>query len=182
MNSRQQIKVYWAAGIIGSLFGLIFFNNIVPSLYRSFTKPDKEEIWEYVEEEATEYGLDPHFIYAIIFAESGFDPMAEASNGYARGLMQLSEGAWETVNNDSWSDAYSWKDNIEAGTAYLAHLRNLLTQEGHFSYPLLAASYRYGLGKVKEADYQISGVPTPHNDIYKELFAGKTDPVEAPGE
>ncbi len=180
MHPRHRIKFFWAAGIAGAFIGLIFFNNIVPTVHRHISKPDKEDIWEYVEKKAGQRDIDPHFVYAIIFAESSFDPLAEASNGYARGLMQLSEVAWETVDNSSWSDAYDWEDNIDAGTAYLAHLKKQLQADGHFSYPLLAASYRYGIGKVQEANYDISGVPSPENHTYQQLFAGDTDPVAPP--
>lgn len=178
MLSPLQKKTYWATGIAGAVLGLIFYLNIVPALHRQITTPGKAEIWAYVQKESAAHNLDPHFVYAIIFAESSFDPHADV--GYARGLMQVSKDAWNTVRKDSWNNAFQWKDNIQAGTAYLAWQRDQLVRNGHFSYPLLAASYRFGLGTVQRADYDISKVTAPRNNTYKALFDGNTNPVAPP--
>ena len=45
---------------------------------------------EYVEKYSEENGLDKYLVYAIIKAESNFNPEATSSSG-ARGLMQLME-------------------------------------------------------------------------------------------
>lgn len=179
MTSKQQIQCYWAAGILGGLFGLIFFLNILPGAWRAIKKPDHEDIRSYIHEMADEHDLNPDFVLAIAMAESSLNPKADA--GYARGLMQMSKVAWETVEPDSsWRKAYNWQDNIDAGTAYLAYIREELKNDGHFSYPLLAASYRYGINKVRRANYRISNLPPPKNDIYREIFAGKIPKIELP--
>lgn len=178
MLPRASLKLYWAAGVVTAILGLIFYLNIVPKVHRVITTPDKAEIWSYVQVKAREHSLSPEFVYAIIFAESSFDPHADV--GYARGLMQISKGAWTTVETSSWDNAFQWKANIDAGTAYMVYLRDQLTRNGHFSYPLLAASYRYGFGTVKQANYNIANLTRPQNSTYQALFAGNESPITPP--
>ena len=81
-----------------------------------------------VEKYAAEYGLDENLVYAMIKAESNFNPNA-VSNKDARGLMQISEstGLWgaEELNipdytNDSLFDP---EINIKIGCCQLLDLR-----------------------------------------------------------
>lgn len=172
-------RLQWGAGLAVTLAGLFFYLNWVPAKWKELRRPGQEQIWRYVERESARHGLNPDFVYAIIFAESSFNP--DADSGYARGLMQMSEGAWQTVERSSWDDAYDWKRNIRAGTAYLAWIKGELEKDGHFSYPVLAASYRFGLNKVKAAYYNTARLPSTRNLTYQQLFAGKLNPVPRPG-
>lgn len=177
MNSRLKIKLFWVAGAAGGLLGIVFFLNILPTAWRAWFKPDQAEIIAYIGQAAQHQGINPAFATAIVMAESNFDPAADT--GYARGLMQMSHVAWKTVEDRSWNNAYDWRDNIDAGTAYLALLKEELSQQGHFSYPLLAASYRYGINRVRRANYNLSRLPAPRNKIYQQLFAGNIPEVQA---
>ena len=85
---------------------------------------------EYVEKYADEYCVDKYLIYALIKAESNFDPEVTSSSD-ARGLMQLmEETAVERANaigNETVEsyDLYDPETNIKLGTSYLSYLLGL---------------------------------------------------------
>ncbi len=139
---------------------------------------EREEVWSVVRAEAVKHNLDPAFIYAIVAAESSFN--AYAKNGDARGLMQLRPAAWEEVSDQPHRRAWRWKENLETGAAYLAHLRDFLVEKERFSYPLLAACYRYGPYRVQAEQFDLNRLPEPRNEVYREIFRGNTFPVRPP--
>ncbi len=137
-----------------------------------------EAVWQYIERRAPAYGLEPGFVYAVVKAESTFNPHAETA--VARGLMQMTAGAWKTVSNQPYREAWNWRSNLDAGMAYLAHLKAQLEAAERFSYPRLAAAYRFGPNRLREADYNLSRMPATQNRIYTQLFSGNTAPVSPP--
>lgn len=106
---------------------------------------------EYVEKYSEENGLDKYLVYALIKAESNFNPDATSSSG-ARGLMQLmEETAIERSNiieNQSVEayDLYDPETNIKLGTSYLAYLIDLY--DGN--YILAVTAYNAGMGNVED--------------------------------
>lgn len=140
---------------------------------------EPEVVWEAVQEEAAVVGLDPGFVYAIVWAESSLRPRAETEA--ARGLMQLTEGAWKMVTTRPYSRAFHWRTNLRVGVAYLAYNRDVLVRAGVFNYPRLAAAYRYGRNRLAREEYDLSRLPQPSNRIYAELFQGNLWPVVPPG-
>jgi len=139
---------------------------------------DEGKVWQAVQEEAEKQALDPFFVYAIIAAESSFN--ARARNGDAFGLMQVRPDAWKTVSDKPHRRAFRWRENIEAGTAYLGHLKESLEKQKQFSYPILAASYRHGPNRVRKVDFDLSKLPAPKNKIYQKLQRGERSPVSPP--
>ncbi len=101
-----------------------------------------KKVWTKVKKESAKHGLDAHFVYAICHAESSLDANAETS--VARGIMQLTEAAWKDVSKRHYRLAFNWEINVETGTSYLGKLKGMLERANHFSYPRLAASYRWG--------------------------------------
>ncbi len=76
---------------------------------------------------ANQYGLDPNLVKAVAWLESGWDQSVRSSAG-AIGVMQVMPGTATYINNNLVSRNLdvrgSTADNIEAGTAYLAHRIN----------------------------------------------------------
>jgi len=137
-----------------------------------------EEVWLYIEEIALQEGIDPEFVYALAWAESSLN--AKAQSSVARGMMQLTKGAWREVSDESYRHAWDWKTNIRVGIDYLAFCRDFLKRHDAFSYPLLSASYRYGPYYVKQKGFDLGNVRKPKNEIYKRIFAGNIRPVRPP--
>lgn len=106
---------------------------------------------EYVEKYADEYGVDKYLIYALIKAESNFDPEVTSSSD-ARGLMQLmEETAVERSNlideeTIEAHDLYDPETNIRLGTSYLSYLLGLYND----NMILALAAYNAGLGNVQQ--------------------------------
>tara|TARA_Y100000766_G_C18642140_1_gene476103 strand:- start:67 stop:585 length:519 start_codon:yes stop_codon:yes gene_type:complete len=138
----------------------------------------KEKVWEKISSEAPAKGLDPKFVYAICHAESSLNANAESS--VARGLMQLTEAAWVDVTELHYRQAFDWETNVEVGMLYLQRLKRMLEKNDVFSYPRLAASYRYGYGALRKEKFMVSRLKTPLNRIYRKLFAGDMAPVAPP--
>ena len=139
---------------------------------------DEKKVWAKIEKEAPELGLVPSFVYAICHAESSLNANAETS--IAKGMMQLTEAAWSDVTKLHYRQAFEWETNVEIGMLYLQRLKGMLESQALFSYPRLAASYRYGYGALRKEKFMVSRLKTPINRIYRKLFAGNLKPVEPP--
>ncbi|MFO8026796.1 MAG: lytic transglycosylase domain-containing protein [Opitutales bacterium] len=137
-----------------------------------------EEVWSYVTEVSAREDLDPGFVYALVWAESSLN--ARARSPVARGMMQLTKTAWREVSDQSYRHAWDWKTNIRVGIDYLAFCRDFLKRHDAFSYPLLAASYRYGPYYVQQRGFDLSRVRSPKNEIYQSIFSGQIRPVQPP--
>ncbi len=108
---------------------------------RSASNFSSQTINELIHSAATEHGVDPLLIKAIIKAESNFDPTAVSPKG-AQGLMQLMP---ETARDLQVDDPFDPQKNITGGTKYL---RSLLDSYG-WNLELSIAAYNVGPGKVK---------------------------------
>jgi soluble lytic murein transglycosylase-like protein len=135
-------------------------------------------VWSKIKTEGPKHGLNRSFIYAICHAESSLNANAESS--VARGMMQLTEAAWQDVTQLHYRQAFEWETNVEVGILYLARLKGMLESVNLFSYPRLAASYRYGYGALRKEKFMVSRMKTPVNRIYRKLFAGELSPVGLP--
>ena len=138
----------------------------------------EEKVWLKIKELGPVHRLDPAFIYAICHAESSLN--ANAKSSVARGMMQLTEAAWQDVTQLHYRQAFEWETNVEVGILYLSRLKGMLESVNLFSYPRLAASYRYGYGALRKEKFMVSRMKTPVNRIYRKLFAGELSPVSPP--
>ena len=138
----------------------------------------KEKVWGKISAAAPAMGLDSKFVYAICHAESSLDANAETS--VARGMMQLTEAAWVDVTELHYRQAFDWETNVEVGMLYLKRLKGMLESQEVFSYPRLAASYRFGYGALRKEKFMVSRLQPPVNRIYRKLFAGDMAPVPPP--
>ena len=89
---------------------------------------------------AAEYGVERELVYAVIEAESGGDPNAISSAG-AAGVMQLMP---DTAAVFRVRNRFDIEDNVRAGVAYLAWLRDLCRGDRR----LIVASYIAGQNRV----------------------------------
>lgn len=141
--------------------------------------PTRAEVWAAIQPLAERYRLSPAFIYALVAAESNFDPSAR--NGAARGLLQIKPVAWHAVSAVPYEPAvWNWRTNLEIGVEYLAYSRAYLHKKTEFSYPLLLAAFHYGLDYVEERNFRLWAIPIPDNPIYRELWSGNLAPVAPP--
>lgn len=138
----------------------------------------EDKVWYKIEKEAPLNGLSSSFVYAICHAESSLNANAESS--VARGMMQLTEAAWLDATDLHYRQAFEWETNVEVGILYLAKLKGILERNNVFSYPRLAASYRYGYGALRKEKFMVSRMKTPVNRIYRKLFAGDLSPIIPP--
>lgn len=111
------------------------------------TKVYKLEYTEYVKKYANEYNVDEYLIYAIIKAESNFEPNAESHRG-AKGLMQLMYSTAEDISKrigiELNEDNILEPDiNINLGTKYISMLIQKYNNTN-----LALAAYNAGSGNV----------------------------------
>ncbi len=105
---------------------------------------------EIVEKESTDSGLDPALVYAVIKAESGFDPNAVSHAG-AIGLMQLTPDTFDWIQSKSKNDPnliltediYSPSVNIRYGCKLLK-----LLLEKYSDQRTAISAYNAGIGTV----------------------------------
>ena len=132
--------------IVGIVFLKVF--NIPQRIYK---KIYKVEYSEYVYKYAEEYNVDPLMIFAIIKAESNFNPNVVSSSG-AVGLMQLMDGTAEELCNKmdifyvKKVSLYNPELNIQLGTKYFSDLM----KEYDNNYLLALTAYNAGIGNVKK--------------------------------
>jgi soluble lytic murein transglycosylase-like protein len=173
MTRRRQfaLAALFASGVVGC-------SRSPPS---AVPPPTRAEIWAAIQAPAERYRIDPAFIYALVAAESNFDPRAR--NGDACGLMQIKPAAWRTVSRAPYEPAvWDWRANLEAGIDYLAYARSYLHRQPRvtFSYPLLLAAFHYGLDAVEAQGFDAGRLAIPDNAIYRELWRGNLTPVPPP--
>lgn len=140
---KRMIILIFILAIIFVLFKIIriqdiILKNIYPTKYLT-----------YVEKYAEENDLDKYMIYAIIKAESNFDPNVKSQSD-AIGLMQLlQETAKERSKvvgeeNITEADLYEPEMNIKLGTSYYAYLLKYYNGNN----VLALTAYNAGIGNV----------------------------------
>lgn len=97
----------------------------------SWPAPDSRAYDSLIAAEADRHGLPPALVKAVIAAESNFDPQATSPKG-ALGLMQLMPSTAELLGVN---DAFEVRENVRAGTRYLA---TMLERYGDWSHALAA--------------------------------------------
>lgn len=174
---RDERIVIRGAVLLAMVVGILAF-SLKQTIGSRGSQVAPEVVWSFVQEQATQRNLDPEFVYAIAWAESSLQSRARSS--VARGMMQLTRPAWQEVTDESYRKAWDWQTNIQVGIDYLAFCRDFLHRHDRFSYPLLAASYRYGPYYVQQRGFDLERVRAPKNKIYRAIFAGNVRPLVPP--
>ena len=126
------------------LFGVFKIQDVI--LTKIYPKKYSEFVYEYAEE----YNVDPLLIFAIIKAESNFNPNVVSSSG-AIGLMQLMDAtAKETAQKLNLefvqkSSLYNPELNIRLGTKYFTVLLNKYND----NLQLALTAYNAGIGTLQ---------------------------------
>jgi soluble lytic murein transglycosylase len=131
---------------------------------------------QYVYNYSVANNIDPYLVFAIMKAESSFNPKALSKKG-ARGLMQITErtGKWgaESLKIEGYSKdkLYDPETNIKIGCWYLS----TLMKEFDNNIDLVIAAYNGGSGNVtgwlKDSNYSKTGtsldkIPFKETDAY----------------
>lgn len=139
----------------------------------------RREIWAAIQPLAELRQIDPLFVYAIVKIESNFEPHAQ--NGEAKGLMQIRPRAWRAITNVPYeSMVWNWRTNLAVGIGNLALIRDQLVAKGVFSYPMLWASYHYGIEYMAGRHFDLSRIPKPSDPISYKLWSGVVHPIDPP--
>ena len=151
----------WVVGSCGCgcslpLVGILLLIMVCCSIMTIFASDEsqgqgaiQEQYSNYVMQYSMEFDVPPALVYAVIKAESGFNPNAVSSVG-ARGLMQMLPSTFESMKNNFFpEDTYTSNDlftpevSIKYGTKYLSE-----TLKKYGVKETAIASYNAGQGAV----------------------------------
>ncbi len=129
------------------IFILITIAIIIVARELTMKQLYRKDYSEYVTKYSEEYGVEEELVYAIIKAESNFDPDA-VSNKNAQGLMQLMYATAEEVAQKSGIELTKGnildpEININIGTKYISRLL-----EKYECVEVALAAYNAGSGNV----------------------------------
>lgn len=128
---------------------------------------------EFVDKYSLEYHVEKELVYAVIRAESSFNPHAVSSAG-AVGLMQIMPSTAEFIRRNIKSDVslYCVEGNVRMGCWYLAYLGRIFSEKSE-----CIAAYNAGEGSVKgwlknreylDANGRLKVIPFPETKKYVE--------------
>ena len=104
---------------------------------------------EYVEKYASEFDVDPYFVYAVIRTESDFHASATSSIG-ARGLMQVTSETFDWIKgrlkdkDSTYDDMYEPESAVKYGVYLLSYLKSQLGNEQN-----VLCGYHAGVNRAK---------------------------------
>ncbi|WP_233741493.1 lytic transglycosylase domain-containing protein [Agrobacterium vitis] len=126
---------------------------------RSVVAAASSDPWaDHITEAAKRFTIPERWIRAVMRAESDHDPHAISPKG-AMGLMQIMPATWTELRAKYGlgDDPYNPRDNILAGSAYLAELHDL------YGSPGFLAAYNAGPGRYEK--HLVTGGPLPTETI-----------------
>jgi soluble lytic murein transglycosylase len=173
---RRRLALGAAAAVAGLGLAILVASGTFDHAIKELTLPLRHE--DVIRQQAGEKGVDAALIAAVIYVESKFSDQ-ESSAG-ARGLMQITPDAADTIAKNSKATTFELNDlgdpeiNIRYGTFLL---RELLDRYGGDEAAALAA-YNAGPGHADEwggADLSVEEIPFPETRAYVEEVLEKRD-------
>ncbi len=125
---------------VGKKFRIVISDRIKAIITKKFDATATTNFDKLILEHASNHGVDPLLVKAVVKAESNFNPKALSPKG-AQGLMQLMPDTARLMRVD---DPFDPEDNIRGGTKYLKYL------DGMFggNIELILAAYNAGPQRV----------------------------------
>lgn len=173
---RQFLALGATAALLGVLAGALIAGGAFDHALQELTLPLRHE--DVIRQQADEKGVDAALIAAVIYSESKFSD--QTSSAGARGLMQITPEAADTIAENSKATTFELKDlgdpeiNIRYGTFLL---RELLDRYDGDEAAALAA-YNAGPGNADRwggADLTVEEIPFPETRAYVEEVLEKRD-------
>jgi len=173
---RKVFAVGTLAVLLGVLAGALVASGAFDDALQELTLPLRHE--DVIRQQADEKGVDAALIAAVIYSESKFSD--QTSSAGARGLMQITPEAADTIAKNSNATSFELKDlgnpeiNIRYGTFLL---RELLERYDGDEAAALAA-YNAGPGNADEwggSGLTVEEIPFPETRAYVEEVLEKRD-------
>jgi len=173
---RQLLAFGTLAVLVGVFAGALVASGTFDDALKELTLPLRHE--DVIRQQADEKGVDAALIAAVIYSESKFSD--QTSSAGARGLMQITPEAADTIARNSDATTFELKDlgdpeiNIRYGTFLLREL--LDRYEGDEAAAL--AAYNAGPGNADKwggADLTVEAIPFPETRAYVEEVLEKRD-------
>ena len=172
---RSRWPIFGAVAVVlGVVVGILVASGTFDKAIKELTLPLQHE--DIIREQAHEKGVDAALIAAVIYSESKFND-AESSAG-ARGLMQITPEAAETIERHSGGTTFNLDDlsdpeiNIRYGTFLLKEL--LERYDGDEAAAL--AAYNAGPGNADKwggSALRVEEIPFPETRAYVEEVLDK---------
>ncbi|HKF81651.1 MAG TPA: lytic transglycosylase domain-containing protein [Solirubrobacterales bacterium] len=173
---RQLLAFGTVAVLVGVFAGALVASGTFDDALKELTLPLRHE--DVIRQQADEKEVDAALIAAVIYSESKFSD--QTSSAGARGLMQITPEAADTIARNSDATTFELKDlgdpeiNIRYGTFLLREL--LDRYEGDEAAAL--AAYNAGPGNADKwggADLTVEAIPFPETRAYVEEVLEKRD-------
>ena len=176
VRRRRVVALGATAALLGVLVGALVASGAFDHALQELTLPLRHE--DVIRQQADEKGVDAALIAAVIYSESKFRD--QTSSAGARGLMQITPEAADTIARNSEATSFELKDlgdpeiNIRYGTFLLAEL--LERYDGDEAAAL--AAYNRGPGNADKwggAELTVEAIPFPETRAYVEEVLEKRD-------
>jgi soluble lytic murein transglycosylase len=176
VRRRRLAALGTTAVLLGVLVGALIAGGVFDHALQELTLPLRHE--DVIRQQADEKGVDAALIAAVIYSESKFRD--QTSSAGARGLMQITPEAADTIARNSEATTFELKDlgdpeiNIRYGTFLLAEL--LERYQGDEAAAL--AAYNAGPGNADRwggSELTVETIPFPETRAYVEEVLEKRD-------
>jgi soluble lytic murein transglycosylase len=176
IRRRRLVALGTSAALLGVLLGALVASGAFDHALQELTLPLRHE--DVIRQQADEKEVDAALIAAVIYSESKFRD--QTSSAGARGLMQITPEAADTIARNSEATTFELKDlgdpeiNIRYGTFLLAEL--LERYDGDEAAAL--AAYNAGPGNADEwggSGLTVEDIAFPETRAYVEEVLEKRD-------